>query len=450
VTTPSSAPHDDTSASTPGPADARVVADHLAGGDRSVALALIALVGVADEHGGASFNDMAVHYREDYLASLRAEGRDVERESGRLSLDEVRTHLATVALPRLVDQGAVTTGDLDDPDCRIAMSPTLWTSVREGRESFADALRETGEHAAPRVSAATLPRVEGRSVLRAEGLVKTYRRRNVVNNVALELQQGEIVGLLGPNGAGKTTSFYMITGLIPPAAGRILLDGVDITKMPMYKRARLGIGYLSQEPSIFRKLTVEDNILAILEELDLSRAVRTQRLEALLDELGLKHLRQSKAYQLSGGERRRLEITRALVTQPKFMMLDEPFAGVDPIAVHDIQVIVASLRHRGIGVLISDHNVEQTLDIVDRAYIMFDGQVKVSGTVRELVFDDTVSKVYLGPTLTARLRERFQREHGAEDGAPAHETPAVAAAAGEASVSEAPVSEAPADEVSSP
>jgi lipopolysaccharide export system ATP-binding protein len=265
----------------------------------------------------------------------------------------------------------------------------------------------------------TLKAVEGHSVLRAEGLVKTYRRRNVVNNVALELRQGEIVGLLGPNGAGKTTSFYMITGLIPPAAGRILLDGVDITKMPMYKRARLGIGYLSQEPSIFRKLTVEENILAILEELDLGKAERELRLEALLDELGLKHLRHSKAYQLSGGERRRLEITRALVTQPKFMMLDEPFAGVDPIAVHDIQVIVASLRHRGIGVLISDHNVEQTLDIVDRAYIMFDGQVKVSGTVRELVFDDTVSRVYLGPTLTARLRERFRREHGADAPVPA-------------------------------
>jgi lipopolysaccharide export system ATP-binding protein len=251
-------------------------------------------------------------------------------------------------------------------------------------------------------------------VLRAEGLVKTYRRRNVVNNVALQLQQGEIVGLLGPNGAGKTTSFYMITGLIPPAAGRIVLDGTDITKMPMYLRARLGIGYLSQEPSIFRKLTVEENILAILEELELTRAERAARLEALLDELGLKHLRHSKAYQLSGGERRRLEITRALVTQPKFMMLDEPFAGVDPIAVHDIQMIVASLRHRGIGVLISDHNVEQTLDIVDRAYIMFDGQVKVSGTVKELVFDDTVSRVYLGPTLTARLRERFHRERGDE------------------------------------
>jgi lipopolysaccharide export system ATP-binding protein len=199
----------------------------------------------------------------------------------------------------------------------------------------------------------------------------------------------------------------MIVGLIQPNAGRILLDETDITSMPMYKRARLGIGYLSQEPSIFRKLSVEDNILAILETLPLSAQEREERLETLLDELSIKHLRSSKAYQLSGGERRRLEITRALVTQPKFMMLDEPFAGVDPIAVHDIQQIVAGLRDRDIGVLISDHNVEQTLDIVDRAYIMFDGQVKVSGTVRELVFDDTVADIYLGPTLTARLRERF-------------------------------------------
>jgi lipopolysaccharide export system ATP-binding protein len=226
--------------------------------------------------------------------------------------------------------------------------------------------------------------------------------------VALRLQQGEIVGLLGPNGAGKTTTFYMIVGLIQPLEGRIVLDGEDITKMPMYRRAQNGIGYLSQEPSIFRKLSVEDNILAILETLPgLSREERRTRLESLLNELGIKHLRHSKAYALSGGERRRLEITRALVTRPKFMMLDEPFAGVDPIAVHDIQSIVADLRHRGIGVLISDHNVEQTLDIVDRAYIMFDGQVKVSGSVRELVFDDTVAEIYLGPTLTARLRARF-------------------------------------------
>jgi lipopolysaccharide export system ATP-binding protein len=212
----------------------------------------------------------------------------------------------------------------------------------------------------------------------------------------------------------------MIVGLIQPFAGRIAMDGQDVTTMPMYKRARLGIGYLSQEPSIFRKLTVEENILAILETMKISSDERHQRLEGLLDELSIKHLRHNKAYSLSGGERRRLEITRALVTEPKFMMLDEPFAGVDPIAVHDIQSIVAGLRHRGIGVLISDHNVEQTLDIVDRAYIMFDGQVKVSGTVQELVFDDTVARIYLGPTLAARLRARFAgaaRGSGARDGA---------------------------------
>ncbi|MBL8997299.1 MAG: LPS export ABC transporter ATP-binding protein [Gemmatimonadales bacterium] len=260
-------------------------------------------------------------------------------------------------------------------------------------------------------------RVGGSSVLSAEGLVKTYRKRNVVNNVALQLRQGEIVGLLGPNGAGKTTTFYMIAGLIPPAAGVIRLDGEDITRMPMYKRARRGIGYLSQEPSIFRKLTVEENILAILETMPLARKERESRLELLLDELSIKHLRKSKAFALSGGERRRLEITRALVTQPRFMMLDEPFAGVDPIAVHDIQGIVASLKDRGIGVLISDHNVEQTLDIVDRAYIMFDGAVQVSGTVRELIFDDQVSHSYFGPTLTARLRERFRKEHPEHEGA---------------------------------
>jgi lipopolysaccharide export system ATP-binding protein len=245
------------------------------------------------------------------------------------------------------------------------------------------------------------------SELRADGLVKVYRGRKVVNDVAVRLRQGEIVGLLGPNGAGKTTTFYMIVGLIAPMAGRITLDGDDITKTPMYKRAQRGIGYLAQEPSIFRKLSVEDNILAILETLDLSAKERSERLETLLDELKIKHLRNSKAFQLSGGERRRLEITRALVTEPKFMMLDEPFAGVDPNAVDDIQKIVAQLRYRGIGVLISDHNVEQTLDIVDRAYIMYDGQVRVAGTVRELVFDDNVSEFYLGPTLTARLPARY-------------------------------------------
>ncbi|MBY0489002.1 MAG: LPS export ABC transporter ATP-binding protein [Gemmatimonadaceae bacterium] len=268
-------------------------------------------------------------------------------------------------------------------------------------------LRATGEHRRPSPTPASTSAAAPASVLSADGLVKIYKGRRVVNDVALRVAQGEIVGLLGPNGAGKTTTFYMLVGLIAPQAGRIRLDGNDITDMPMYRRARQGIGYLSQEPSIFRKLTVEQNILAVLETLPISAEERKARLETLLDELSIKHLRKSKAYQLSGGERRRLEITRALVTQPKFMMLDEPFAGVDPIAVHDIQTIVADLRHRGIGVLISDHNVEQTLDIVDRAYIMFEGQVKVSGTVRELVFDDSVAEDYLGPTLAARLRRRF-------------------------------------------
>ncbi|HEX6939129.1 MAG TPA: LPS export ABC transporter ATP-binding protein [Longimicrobiales bacterium] len=258
--------------------------------------------------------------------------------------------------------------------------------------------------------AATASLVEtGGSTLSAQGLVKAFRKRRVVNDVDLRVSQGEIVGLLGPNGAGKTTTFYMIVGLISPDAGHVFLDDVELTDVPMYQRARRGIGYLAQEPSIFRKLTVEENILAILETMPLPKAERQRRLDALLDELSIKHLRRSKAYSLSGGERRRLEITRALVSDPKFMLLDEPFAGVDPIAVHDIQQIVAGLRHRGIGVIITDHNVEQTLDIVDRAYIMYDGRVRVSGTVAELVWNDEVAEIYFGPTLTARMRERYRR-----------------------------------------
>jgi lipopolysaccharide export system ATP-binding protein len=229
-----------------------------------------------------------------------------------------------------------------------------------------------------------------------------------VDRVSVRVEQGEIVGLLGPNGAGKTTTFYLITGLILPDEGRVLLDGVELTTSPMYQRARNGIGYLAQEPSVFRKMTVEENILAILETRPMGRDERQRQLDRMLDELSIKHLRKSRAYSLSGGERRRLEITRALVAEPKFMLLDEPFAGVDPIAVHDIQTIVAGLRHRGIGVLITDHNVEQTLDIVDRAYIMFEGKVQASGTVRELVYDDRVAQLYLGPTLTARLRARLE------------------------------------------
>jgi lipopolysaccharide export system ATP-binding protein len=387
----------------------------LTGGDRSTALCLLAICQRADAEGVAPFHEVAIAYRDDHLNAMRAEGRDVEAEAGRLSVDEVRDHLRRVALPRLVASGALDAVDFSraDAELRIRLGDEL--RARHGAEPAAlqAQLRLTGEHPAParRTPPLAQAAVGKASVLSAHGLVKTYKKRNVVNNVQLELRQGEIVGLLGPNGAGKTTTFYMIAGLIPPAAGTIRLDGDDITRMPMFQRARRGIGYLSQEPSIFRKLSVEENIMAILETLPIDRQERERRLEGLLDELSIKHLRASKAYALSGGERRRLEITRALVTEPKFMMLDEPFAGVDPIAVHDIQQIVASLKDRGIGVLISDHNVEQTLDIVDRAYIMFDGSVKVSGPVRELIFDDTVSKVYFGPTLTARLRERFRSEH---------------------------------------
>ena len=388
--------------------------DRIARGDRSTALALHAIICAVDADGFATFDDVAVIYRRDHLAAQRAAGRDAEREAGELSMDQVRSHLATSVLPRLASEGVVELPVLSvlEPNARLRVARPLWEEVSGMREEVADVLRHTGEHSATReprtpiVSAA----VGQGSVLEAKGLSKIYRKRRVVNDVALRLQQGEIVGLLGPNGAGKTTTFYMIVGLIQPLNGRILMDGADITSMPMYRRSRKGIGYLSQEPSIFRKLSVEDNIIAILETLPLSKQQRAARLETLLDELSIKHLRHSKAFQLSGGERRRLEITRALVTEPKFMMLDEPFAGVDPIAVHDIQTIVANLRTRGIGVLISDHNVEQTLDIVDRAYIMFDGQVKVSGTVRELVFDESVARDYLGPTLTARLRARFTAE----------------------------------------
>jgi lipopolysaccharide export system ATP-binding protein len=247
------------------------------------------------------------------------------------------------------------------------------------------------------------------SRLRAEGLSKAYRTRKVVVDVAISVRQGEIVGLLGPNGAGKTTTFYMIVGLIPPDSGTVHLDDEELTRTPMYLRARKGVGYLAQEPSIFRKLSVEDNVLAILETLGLSSAEETSRLEELLGELDLQRLRTSKAYSLSGGERRRLEITRALVQRPKFMLLDEPFAGIDPIAVHDIQEIVRGLKDRDIGVVISDHNVEQTLEIVDRAYIMYEGRIRVSGTVSELVWNDEVAEIYLGPALTARMRQRYAR-----------------------------------------
>jgi lipopolysaccharide export system ATP-binding protein len=393
-------------------AEIQAILDKLGRADRSPALALHALLSAANEQGVASFNDAATKYREDHIAAIRASGRDAEREAAQLSMDQVREHLQSSVLPRLVAHGIVVLPPegVTGPDASIRFSEAFWREAQGDRSTLAEALRETGEH--PQIPGVPVVTRGVTSKLEATGLVKMYRRRRVVNDVALSLQQGEIVGLLGPNGAGKTTTFYMIVGLIPPMSGRILLNDQDITAMPMYQRARLGVGYLSQEPSVFRKLSVEDNILAILETLRITATEKRERLEQLLAELSITHLRNSKAFQLSGGERRRLEITRALVTQPKFMMLDEPFAGVDPIAVHDIQQIVANLRTRNIGVLISDHNVEQTLDIVDRAYIMFDGQVKVAGTVRELVFDDTVANIYLGPTLTARLRARFSSGNG--------------------------------------
>jgi lipopolysaccharide export system ATP-binding protein len=232
--------------------------------------------------------------------------------------------------------------------------------------------------------------------LRAEQLVKSYGRRTVVDGVDVSIRQGEVVGLLGPNGAGKTTTFYMVVGLTRPDSGQVFLGEEDITSLPMYRRARAGIGYLPQEPSVFRRLTAEQNVLAILETLDLGSAEMRQRARALLDELGIAGIARQPAYTLSGGERRRLEICRALATSPSFILLDEPFAGIDPLAVIDIQNIVAHLRERGIGVLVTDHNVRETLKITDRAYILREGEVFRAGTPAELASDEEVRRVYLG------------------------------------------------------
>ena len=232
--------------------------------------------------------------------------------------------------------------------------------------------------------------------LRTEKLVKVYRRKRVVDQVSIEVGRSEVVGLLGPNGAGKTTTFYMITGMIKPNEGRIFFNDENITKVPIFRRARMGIGYLSQEPSVFRKLTVEENILAILESLKIDGHERKKRLQSLLNELSISHLAKQKAYTLSGGERRRVEITRALVTQPKFILLDEPFAGIDPIAVEDIQKIVGHLKEKGIGVLITDHNVHETLSITDRSYLLYEGKILKSGTSEFLANDEEARKIYLG------------------------------------------------------
>ncbi len=248
------------------------------------------------------------------------------------------------------------------------------------------------------------------SHLKCEQLTKSFRRRKVVNQVSIEIDGGEVVGLLGPNGAGKTTIFYMIVGLLHPNGGAIYLNEEEITSLPMYLRARKGIGYLPQEPSVFRKLSVEDNLMAILETLPLSREEKHDRLEALLNELGLASLRKQKAYSLSGGERRRVEITRALVLSPSFILLDEPFAGIDPIAVLDIQAIVRQLKSKGIGIIITDHNVRETLGVCDRAYILNEGHLLESGTPEEIARSPKAKKIYLGEGFRLEERPRTKRE----------------------------------------
>ena len=331
--------------------------------------------------------------------------------SPRSTTEELTGLVERRAIPKLAELGIRT--DSGDPSGDLLLDGPLRDAVAQDRAGLLEALDreiERMEHArGERFTTSSAPVIPGNSTFEGRGLTKSYQRRKVVDRVDIEVSQAEIVGLLGPNGAGKTTTFYMLVGLISPDEGSVALDDEDLTKTPMYRRARKGIGYLAQEPSIFRKLSVEENVLAILQTLGLSRSEERTRLEELLAELGLTGLRKSKAYALSGGERRRLEITRALVQRPKFMLLDEPFAGIDPIAVNDIQQIVRGVRARGIGVIISDHNVEQTLDIVDRAYIMYEGRIRVSGSVSELVWNDEVAEIYLGPTLTARMRGRYAR-----------------------------------------
>lgn len=354
----------------------------------------------ADESGRVSRGRLVEAFRDSYVTRYGEVARDGTPDSRRLfeirrmTSEEVDKYLGEQILGRLAADGWLQANGVGE----IAFAAALWTDIVSDREAFGRFLEREIEHrlrAPARQEKVEAPVADG-SRLSSRGLVKIYKKRRVVDDVDLELRQGEIVGLLGPNGAGKTTTFYMIVGLVAPDAGEVYIDEQPLTSVPMYKRARSGIGYLSQEPSVFRKLTVEQNIIAILETLPLSDGERSERLDSLLDELSIKHLRKNKAYSLSGGERRRLEITRALVTDPKFMLLDEPFAGVDPIAVDDIQRIVADLKRRGLGVLITDHNVRETLSITDRAYIMFDGRIHIEGTSDVLVNDPQARKLYLG------------------------------------------------------
>jgi lipopolysaccharide export system ATP-binding protein len=248
------------------------------------------------------------------------------------------------------------------------------------------------------------------SKLYAKNLVKVYGGRRVVNDVSVEVSQSEIVGLLGPNGAGKTTTFNMIIGFVRPNGGKVLLDTTEITELPMYQRARMGIGYLTQEVSIFRRLTVEENILAIIEMLDLPRDQQAKKLEQMLDELGIAHLAKSPAYTLSGGERRRVEIARALVTSPSFILLDEPFTGIDPIAIEELQAVIYSMRARGLGILITDHNVRETLQVTDHSYIIYDGKIELAGTAQEIVNDPRAREVYLGERFYMDMRPDHRKQ----------------------------------------
>ncbi len=378
--------------------------DGLAERDASLSLALAALVARADADGAVSLDRLVLGYRATFLSAVETVPGLPRSE---LSGDQLRESLTGSVLPRLADGGWIENG-LADGWATVRAAARWWPQASADRAAALTQLLTAAQQGQARREAGGRTPVERASTLEGRGLSKSFRQRRVVDQVSVRVDQGEIVALLGPNGAGKTVTFYCLTGIIRPDAGSVLLGGEDVTGAPMYQRARRGLGYLAQEPSVFRRLTVEQNVMAILELLPLSREEREARLERMLDELSIKHLRRSMAYSLSGGERRRLEITRALVTEPKFMLLDEPFAGVDPIAVNDIQTIVAGLRHRGLGVLITDHNVEQTLDIVDRAYILFEGKVQAAGTVPELVFDERVAELYLGPTLTARLRARLE------------------------------------------
>lgn len=391
------------------------LSDFLAGlgaHDVSLAVAFCELLRRADDQGSADRGSWVVSVR-DAFQKLRS-GMDERGPTAAWGEEEALSqYLEEHVIVRLEGSGVAHREPQGDDWQALVVGPPLWASITEDRAGLISELQERVRHLQEsRDRARTVGEGDewrAQSLLKAEGLTKVYRKRAVVNDVAISVRQGEIVGLLGPNGAGKTTTFYMIVGLIPPNEGQVYLDEEVITDVPMYRRARMGVGYLAQEPSVFRKLTVEENVMAILETLDLPKKERKARLEELLQELSIAHLRNNKAYSLSGGERRRLEITRALVQRPSFMLLDEPFAGIDPIAVNDIQQIVSGLKHRDIGAVISDHNVEQTLEIVDRAYIMYEGEIRVSGTVSELVWNDEVAEIYFGPTLTEKMRSRYER-----------------------------------------